>query len=535
MPVSPGQRSPFYRFKLSDIDRDLAADYVQNEQLDGGITRVLEVELFDEVTLATNLQVELHQDERLFDTSNFQFRGHTNQISGTAYPNRVALTCVGPLARLRQCPSYNHNLTGMTDGQAVRHILNACNIDYDTSDIGTAGYVLGAIRPIYWQRDTPGAAMIAELDRVFGMATTEIEDGRVVRRTYDRAPDEADITQTYTINVDNEFWSTQRDRGDLDAITNLWEVTGLSWSTAKEDGGDGLTRTIWARGSADNPAFSSGDRNRAGSFQSEIIQSTALAVTIAKRMMRWYNRQPDEITIGVQNDVSVYPGRVIGVSDDAYGITLTAGADETPYLVLTCDRRGDEMTLHCVGGAAGSEGTITGGVEVTDNTTSDPGDVTPTDYEPVPDPTPGICVLNPADAEVPPNRSYGSMDIPAGTEWVWIHGNVTGATGNQLSFGVYGTGSSADQGYQFLTAGLKRWMLVPGTATEADSDAAYIDLPNVTGTIKVGDGGFETFYRIGTSGSVQTIPAVYLGSSSGDPFFVSDVCFEFLSSSDWPY
>jgi hypothetical protein len=526
--VTSAVRKPYYRYKLSDSDIKLSADYVQREQLEGAITRVLEVELWDQPDLDTNLQAELHAEELIGATSVFQFRGHSNHISATANKHRVVITNTGPLARLRNCPAQNHNLTGRTDGSAVRWILDQCNIDFDPDDIQSAGYVLGAIAPIYWPRDVPGAQIIQQLDAVFGMATIEIEDGRIVRDFYDRAPDETDIIKTYTAGVDIEFWDPSiRDRGDLDAITNLWQVRGVSWTDPDTDTTNGATNTIWARGDGDNTAFSPGDRNRAGSFQSDIIQSIDLAAWVAARFMRWYNRQPDEITVDVLNDASINPGDVIGVRDPVYGVDLSVGADESPYLILTLDRKGDVMTLHCVGGPSGSEGTITAGIEVVQNNTTDPGTDTPPDFEPGPDPTPGVCVLSPADATVPPNRSYGSLAIPAGTEWVWIHGDVTGATGDESLLGSY-----AAQGYTFLGAGLRRFMLVPGTATESDTDSAYRDFGAVTADIRVGSGTFESFYRVSADTDI-TISSLTLRGESA--FSVSNVCFEFLGIGDWPY
>jgi hypothetical protein len=99
-------------------------------------------------------------------------------------------------------------------------------------------------------------------------------------------------------------------------------------------------------------------------------------------MMRWYNRQPDTLTVQSLNDPNVNCGSVIGVKDEAYGIDLTADADETPYLILTIDRRGDEMTLNCLGGAAGDTGTITSGVEKVCNATSTAAFDTPPAFTP---------------------------------------------------------------------------------------------------------------------------------------------------------
>ena len=512
--VAPVERDTHYRYKLADIQYEITGTPVQNEYLEGAITRSLDVELYDEPALATNLQADLYQDIGAVTTP--QFKGHSNKISASAHPHRVVITNVGPLARLRQCPTRNHNLTGMTDGQIVRYILFHCNINFQDANIQSANYVVGAIEPVYWLRDMPGAELIQELDRIFGMATIEIENGIILRFPYERAPSTANITKTYTVGVDAEIYDDQRARGDLDAITNIWQVTGLSYTTPESEGGDGATRTIWARGEADNPAFNTGDRNRSGSFQSSIIQSQSLAEYVVRRLMRWWNRQPDEITVIADNLISVRPGTVIGFKDPVYGIDLPAGAVNTPYLVLTVDRRGDDMTLQCVGGPAGALGTITSGIEVIQNDDDSPGTSVPPPFDT------GPCVLDPADVSLASGQSvsHGTVVIPSTARYVRISGTVSGATGE-----VDGTNSFAMQGYVWTGQGFRRRLAIPGTSAPNTNDA-------LNGTARVGSGTFETFLYNG--GGANLSLGLSVGNfSTGSTLSLSNVCVAFLSA--WPY
>lgn len=419
-------RRPLYRFKLAGTTIDLAAQPVQNEVLEGVITNVLDVELAEEPTLGTNETAALALIERNALTITEQFLGRVNHVGGQSYPNRVVLTCTGPLARLRRVPTFDHDLTTMTDGEAVEHVLDQCNIDFDPADIQDAGYVIGTIEPYFWLKDQPGSEVIAEIDRVMGMATIEIGAGRVIRFAYDRAPADADIGVTYTRGIDAEFWRNQRDRGDLDAIVNVWQVSGLSYTHA-----DGCSRSIWARAEGDNADLGAGVRNRAGRFTSDLIQDTALAEAVAERMMRWYNRQPDELTVVALNDINVMPGQVIGAKDIAYGVDLDDDADETPYLVLTADRRGDETTLNCVGGAAGAIGTITSGVEKICNQTSTATFDSPPAFTP---PTIGVPPVVPVDDFDEGGGGGGGGGILPGDSWVL-----------DLGTGTFGYGS-ADMG-----------------------------------------------------------------------------------------
>lgn len=370
---------PWLRFRFGGSQAELAADVTQNEALEGIVTTVADVELETTITLATGLPVDLMYVEQISELMAWQFSGTVNHVAGQSFPNRVVLTCVGPLAHLRRCPTVDHDLTGMTEGEAAQHILTACNVTYTASDIADSGYVLGAQTPVLWLKDQPGHEMLAELDAVFGMATIEVGQGRVVRFAYDKAPDAAAITTTYTRGADVAFWGNQRDKGDFDSIINLVQVRGATWT----DSGNKCNYTPWARGSANNADLGGTARNRSQAFQSDLIQDEALATAVATRLMRWGNRQPDTITLVAQNDPTLNCGAVIGVKDSAYGIGLTGDATATPYLVLTIDRRGHEMTLNCVGGAAGDTGAITHGVEKVCNKTSSnfpiPGLFTPPD------------------------------------------------------------------------------------------------------------------------------------------------------------
>jgi hypothetical protein len=367
----------WHQLKLSGTQVEMAADVTQNEALEGIITTACDVEIETNVTLVKGVAADLMYVEQISALMAPQFSGIVNHISGQSFPNRVVLTCVGPLAHLRRCPTVDHDLTGMTEGAAAKHILTACNVVYDASDIADSGYVLGAQTPVLWLKDQPGHEMLAELDKVFGMATIEVGAGRVVRFPYDRVPDAGAIVKTFTRGADVDFWSNQRDRGDLDAIVNLVQVRGATW----QDAGNKCSYTPWGRGSANNDELGGTARNRSMAFQSDLIQDEALAQAVATRLMRWWNRSPDEITLVAQNDPTINCGAVIGVKDQAYGVDLTGAASTAPYLILTIDRRGDEMTLNCVGGAAGATGSITHGVEKVCNKTSSnfpiPGSFTP--------------------------------------------------------------------------------------------------------------------------------------------------------------
>jgi hypothetical protein len=175
--------------------------------------------------------------------------------------------------------------------------------------------------------------------------------------------------------VNADLFRIGRRLGGKDQIQNRWEVRGVEYKSG------GCDLQPWALATGSNPRLGATQRVSRQSFQSDIIQSSRLARMVARRLMRWYNREGDEVTIETLNDPDITPGRVIGVRDAVYGIGLAALA---PYTVVTIDRQGSFMTLTCVGGAAGNVGTITGGLDRKCNkTTTEEPDV----LEPLPDPT----------------------------------------------------------------------------------------------------------------------------------------------------
>jgi hypothetical protein len=319
------------------------------------------------------------------------FAGTLNIRDTEAFPHDLRLIATDPLSLLRGTADGNHLLTGMTDGEAVEFVLTELGIAFDSADIQDAGYVLGGRADVFWSGGETGAAVIAELDRVLGMKTLCIQDGRVVRFAYDLAPDAGDIQTTYAAGTDTTISRVRRTLGDRDRIQNVWNVRGVSAECLHADGVTTCSCTPYARREADHPALGAGVRVQGQSFQSDVIQDEALALAVATRLMRWHNREPDELVIETRDDPDVHPGSVVGVTDDTYGIDLSAD----PYCVRLVERRSGRMTLTCVGGAAGATGTGTSGVEQRCNETSVavdwPGTFTPPTISVPPFPAPSFA------------------------------------------------------------------------------------------------------------------------------------------------
>lgn len=350
------------------------------EQLEDSVTYVAEFNVIEETTpLSSNMTLQIDQLNRmLVDDDGVQtrrmFTGIINHIEGTSYPNEATVTCTGRLARLRLTRTADLDLTGMTDGEAVMEILDRCGISYDPDDIFDYGYQLGQIEKVVWQKGTPASQMIQELDRVFSMATIEIGTGRVVRIPYSRVPydysNSAIAAEFRRGDANTEFYENNRGRGDIEAIQNYWRVNGLSYQGAENTDAEGCNYTYFAVGQDAHAKLGAGVFIGPNEFSSDIIQSEALAKQIARRMMRWYNREPDTIRIVTLNNIFINVGDVVAVFDPAWGIDLTG---TKRYLVLNISRDGDDMTIDGIGGSAGAAGEIHGGIEVCCGTQQDDG------------------------------------------------------------------------------------------------------------------------------------------------------------------
>lgn len=364
MAVTTGRtRKPIYRAEIQDTTVYLGNELTQNESLEDLTTMVVDTHLANFPTfVSAGDEFTVRQGGWGSGQEMYQFTGIVDSRVGTSMPNVFRVTGVGPLSKLRRAPLSDHDLTGMTDGEAVEYVLTQCGVTYDTADIYDYGYVLGPIADVKWLKGTPGSDIIREIDRVIGAATMEIGTGRVVRFLYDKAPNASQISFNFTAGNSQWYYNSERTRGGLDAIKNFWRVTGLTYESTSDgtpvtdpDATDTCNSTFYAESSEEHPVLGSGF-TVPQEFQSDLIQTEAMAKRIVIRMMRWYNRAPDTVVIETANDPRITPGDVVGLVDAAPGLQLTGSP--SPYLVLSVNRDRDFMRLNCIGGSPGDYGTV---------------------------------------------------------------------------------------------------------------------------------------------------------------------------------
>lgn len=298
------------------------------------------------------------------DTVWVLFGGTINSVDvesgGGATDWEYHILAVDQLEKLRATnKSGDLDLTGLTDIEAWKAVADYCGVIYDDADIEGAAFILGQRADVSWKDDasTGGAAIIQELDDVFGCATMTIGDNRVIRIVVDWTPaDDTGLYRTYTKTTADDWQGHHRGRGDRDQIQNVWRVTGASVDSA--DGS--CTSTPWAFAVNGNAQIGRRVRTAEQTFSSDFIQDESLAEAIVRRLMRRYNRGPDLANISASVDANLHPGSKAKLVDHTYGIETGSGRR---CLVSSVSIAGFGLTADLICGAAGAEGTVTHGVD----------------------------------------------------------------------------------------------------------------------------------------------------------------------------
>lgn len=404
------------------------------------------------------------------------FAGYVQETIATSDPNRVVVRCQGELSKMRDTWDADADFTGDTDGEAIEAALTASDVAYTGAHIQDAGYVLGALVPIIGTKRTSRSTVVKELNRVLGMALVEIA-GDVQRFAYDLVPDAANIVKTFIRGVDADFWGNERTRGAIDEIKNAWTVNGVGFPCdgAGDFDEDGSCRCqLFGKAEGSNAALGSGVRVEPSGEQSDVIQDEDIAAWVAERLMRWWNRVQDRITVQTGFDPEVTIGMTIGAQDSIAGVHLTAAAASTPYLVTRQEIKDHDATYQCTGGAAGDTGAVTSGVEKRCNKSIGsgspilPGFTPPTIIGPI-GPTPiayDACTGVTVTAD-PPGGSYGTAQTVTLTASVdaAIYYTVDGSTPTTASARYTEPITIA------VTTALKLLAQPTGTACTTDPDA----------------------------------------------------------------
>lgn len=375
-------KAVWHRVKVGNRTPAIAGNVQISKQLENAATATASFDIVDDTLRpykrGQRVQIDLIRDNNAGNGDGGRgskrpvFAGIVDVVNADAFPNKIGISCTGPLGDLALTTDHDVDLTGKTDQEAVRLILKTLGIPHKPGKIKGAGYVIGERNDVIWAAGSDGSSMVEELDRVFGYATIEGPDGDIVRIPYSRVPSDyaGNPKHEFVAGRENqEYFDASRERGKRDQVVNHWYVRGLEYEIGNtevdgdgdgiaQEGKEGCSRRIWAECKAGNALLGNGVYVT-NEFSSDLIQDAGLAKGICERMMRWYNREVDTMRVTVGNDAHVEVGDTVRIKDPAPGIDLGQSAD---YVVFAVQQDGNLMQLDLIGGAAGKTGLRQGGI-----------------------------------------------------------------------------------------------------------------------------------------------------------------------------
>lgn len=290
------------------------------------------------------------------------FGGYVIGRATNSEPYDMSVRAVDELYKFDAVRTTNDlDLTGMTDKQVWTTIADVCDVIYDPDDICDTGYELGERAAVYWKVDSTGASLIQELDEVLGCKTMTVGNGRVIRFPYELVADEDLASYAYEKGVSNDLRGLKETTASTAQVQSLWRVTSTDFKCGS---GDKCSCVVWAKAVDETTLPKKGKKrtlNPKSELSSALIQDEAIAEQVVRRMMRWYNRTPLLLNIQAEMIPSIHPGTIITVIDPTYGIDHPS---PEPYFITNVEKQGLDMTITALGGPAGSEGTVTHGVEM---------------------------------------------------------------------------------------------------------------------------------------------------------------------------
>lgn len=242
------------------------------------------------------------------------FKG-TVPENGLEYgPAAVTLLAQGAMAKAETEVSVEagKSWASKTQVEIITDCLDACAVTlYDLEGDATA---LGTIEDITLADGASYASLINELDQCFNYYTFDCPDGVVRRRLYTGQPTStAAFAYEQGDNVIGEIRFTESIRG----LRNRVVVTGHP---------DGESQAgAYAAQQADSDYVPNPPRYRVHKFQSSLIESDAVATTVATRKMLMYNRPSGQLTFETPGNPYLMPGMTISL--EALGVGLSAATN----------------------------------------------------------------------------------------------------------------------------------------------------------------------------------------------------------------
>lgn len=264
---------------------------------------------------------------------------------GRAYDSGGFALTVKAAGRLKRTQyQYHGDLTyvSQTDQAIVNDLLDKTGITAGQRDVDGAGELMGVAKSVVLDAGQAPWTLINDLDQVLGYKTFDGPEGVVRRRRISGIPGAA-AYRTFTQG--SHIFSVSRPR-TLRGIHNAVMVSGLPQ----------VSVTPFSSRTADNPLVPTPPQYVAYDFRSDLIETNALATTVATRLMTEVNRVLEEVELECPGDPRLVPGMTIGVTSSQIGLS-SATNFWCRHVTHQCDAGGyvTRLTLEGGVGEAGQE------------------------------------------------------------------------------------------------------------------------------------------------------------------------------------
>lgn len=196
--------------------------------------------------------------------------------------------------------------TAQDDAAVIRNILEKYGIPNTAANIESSAWTLGVIQPVLLKQGATGQSLISAIDALAGYRTFTIATGVVLRR---RISGKAGPSATWAFKKGVDLISAKRIRS-LDGVVNHAIVRGLTYEDLE----------VVGEASAPNPYIPTPPGEAAEDTQSDLVETDAKALEIARRIVGDRNRRPERLELTVIGNPLIQPAATIQVDHPDLGV-----------------------------------------------------------------------------------------------------------------------------------------------------------------------------------------------------------------------
>lgn len=228
------------------------------------------------------------------------FWGECSGVTWEHFPTGIALDCRDLYARTRYgWGAVDRTYTSQDDAAIIQNLVEAYGIPVNKTSIQSSNWTLGIIQDVVLETGRDGAALIAEIDDLAGYKTATTSDGVVRRRRVSGNPA---ATAFWTFQEGVDILHIRRIRTE-DRIANRAVIDGYEYEGVAVSG----------TASATNSYLPNPPGTVTYQQQSNLVETDAVAGTIAARIVGDRNRRPEKLEIEAIGNPLIQPFMTVGL------------------------------------------------------------------------------------------------------------------------------------------------------------------------------------------------------------------------------